>query len=347
MHTIGAGGGSMGWIDPGGMLRVGPESAGAEPGPACYGGGGTTATVTDANLVLGRLLPEAFLGGAMVLDVEAAREALARLGAGLGLTAVAAARGVIRVANENMARALRVISVGRGVDPRGMALASFGGAGGLHVCALAEALGMGRALVPFQSGVLSALGMLVAPAGRQLARTCPGLVAAMDPGTAEALAAELEAAGREAMTAEGVAPESTRAERTLDLRYRGQSFTLNLPWDGPLAGMEEAFHRAHRARYGHAMEVPVELVNLRVALHGPAALPGELPRGAMVAGAPRGAARVDGVDAPVPVWDRGSLAPGRPVTGPALVVETVATTYVAPGWRAVADPWGNLLLERG
>jgi len=206
MHTIGAGGGSIARVDAGGLLRVGPESAGAAPGPACYGQGGRAPTVTDANLALGRLVPEAFLGGAMRLDATSARQTLGGLGHQLGLSAEAAAEGIVRVANEHMSRALRVISVQRGVDPRAMTLVSFGGAGGLHVCALAEALGMRRALAPIHAGVLSALGMLVAPPGRQLSRTVNGLLAQMPEEAIEAAFDELAATGLDALAAEGVDP---------------------------------------------------------------------------------------------------------------------------------------------
>jgi N-methylhydantoinase A len=195
MHTIGAGGGSIARLDAGGMLRVGPESAGADPGPACYGRGGHEATVTDANLVLGRLDANRFLGGRMRLDSEAARAALAGLAQGTGLSIEEAALGVVRLADEHMARALRVISVQRGLDPRDFVLTSFGGAGGLHVCALAEALGMSRALVPVHAGVLSALGMVVTPAGRTLTRTRLGLLDGADDLEIEAALSELAESG--------------------------------------------------------------------------------------------------------------------------------------------------------
>ena len=238
MHTIGAGGGSIARLDAGGALLVGPESAGADPGPACYGNGGREATVTDANLVLGRLLPDAFLGGRMRLDADAARQALHRLGTAMGLPAEHAAEqaaiGIIDLANEHMARALRVISVQRGIDPRSAHLCSFGGAGGLHVCALADALGMTRAIVPERAGVLSALGMLVAPPGRLLTRTWLGPLAARDDAEVAVALDALAQQGVEALAAEGIDPALTAREDSVDLRYRGQSYTLNLPWQGKL-----------------------------------------------------------------------------------------------------------------
>jgi len=346
MHTIGAGGGSIATVDAGGLLQVGPESAGADPGPACYGLGGRQATVTDANLVLGRLQPQAFLGGEMRLDVAAARRAVLQVARVLGMELEAAAQGIIAVANEHMAQALRVISVQRGVDPRGHVLVSFGGAGGLHVCALAEALGMRRALVPLQAGVLSALGMLVAPRARQLSRTLTGELAAIPAAELQRQLAELAEAGLAGLLAEGVAAGEIHTGFGVDLRYRGQSSTLSLAWQGA-ARTEEAFHRAHEQRYGHRLQAPVELVNVRCNLHGeppPIRMP-ELPPaqpGAVAADS----VRVSGYAAPVPVWAREALGAGQVFPGPALVTETVATTWLPAGWCCEVDLRGNLLLER-
>ncbi|HEC15853.1 MAG TPA: hydantoinase/oxoprolinase family protein [Sedimenticola sp.] len=345
MHTIGAGGGSIARIDAGGMLQVGPESAGADPGPACYGRGGERPTVTDANLVLGRLRADAFLGGRMRLDEGAARAALGALAGRMGTSPEEAAMGVIRVANEHMARALRVISVQRGVDPRGFTLISFGGAGGLHVCALAEALGMRHALAPVHAGVLSALGMLATRPGRQLSRTRLGLLADMDAAALERELEQMAAGGRAALGEEGVAAEAVMAEYSLDLRYRGQSYTLNVPWTG-IAGAAEAFARRHEARYGHRMGTPVELVNLRVALHGPAAPVSLDAPDRRDEAVPETSGRVYGIGRAVPVYPREALAAGQLIAGPALITETVATTWLAPGWICRVDGVGNLLLER-
>ena len=343
MHTIGAGGGSIARVDAGGLLRVGPESAGALPGPVCYGRGGGEATVTDANLVLGRLRADAFLGGDMRLDAEAARAALARLGKPLGLTAEAAAEGVIALANEYMARALRVISVQRGHDPRDFTLMCFGGAGGLHVCALAASLDMRRALVPVHGGVLSAFGMLVAPPGRELSRTLNEMLGHIEPERLEQVFAELETQGREALAAEGVG--DVAVQRRLDLRYHGQSYTLTVDWLG-LAASVEAFHAMHETRYGHRLETAVELVNVRVGLSGPAP---EIHPGAgagMAAGGHAGQVFLHGVPGKAGVFARHSLAAGQIIEGPALVTEQVATTYIEPGWQAEVDAMGNLLLDR-
>ena len=344
MHTIGAGGGSIAWIDDGGLLQVGPESAGAAPGPACYGRGGTRATVTDANLVLGRLRADAFLGGGMRLNEEAARAACARLAEPLGMAPEQVAEGIIRIANEHMAQALRVMSVQRGIDPRDLTLVSFGGAGGLHVCALAGALGMTRALVPVHAGVLSALGMLVAPRERRLSQSRIGLLEQTGESALQAAFDGLIEQGRAALVEEGVAPDTITVRRSLDLRYRGQSHTLNVDWQDT-AATARAFHAQHERRYGHRLDLPVELVNVRVALQSPAP---DLQLAAPLAqtpGRPRGQAELIGIDEPVPVYERPSLAPGQRLPGPVLVTETVATTFVAPGWIGEVDEAGNLKLD--
>ncbi|HYQ71917.1 MAG TPA: hydantoinase/oxoprolinase family protein, partial [Gammaproteobacteria bacterium] len=346
MHTIGAGGGSIAVVDAGGLLQVGPESAGADPGPACYGQGGEQATVTDANLVLGRLLPDAFLGGAMRLDVAAAHRAVSQVAGALHMDTEAAAAGIVALANEHMVQALRVISVQRGVDPGRHVLVSFGGAGGLHVCALAEALGMQHALVPVQAGVLSALGMLVAPRARQLSRTLKGMLTGFSTQALQRQLESLAVTGRKELQAEGVAVTGIHANFSLDLRYRGQSSTLVLTWRG-ITATEAAFHLAHERRYGHRLNTPVEVVNLRCSLQGPAPsvrLP-ELPPAPPGAAAP-GRARVHGCAGDVPVWSRALLGAGSVFAGPAVITETVATTWLPFGWRCTVDACGNLLLER-
>ncbi len=342
MHTIGAGGGSLARVDAGGLLQVGPESAGADPGPACYGRGGREPTVTDANLLLGRLRPGAFLGGAMRLDVAAARQAMLPLAGRLGLTVEAAAQGVVDLANEHMAQALRVISVQRGEDPQDYVLVSFGGAGGLHVCALAEALNMGRALVPVHAGVLSALGMLAAPRGRQRSQTLTGPLAEFNDADLEQRLVALAQDGVVALCREGVRSEDIRHDYSLDLRYLGQSYTLNLPWES-VAASGAAFHVLHEQRYGHRMAQAVELVNLRVALTVATEPPVLVERVAQ-AGVGPDYCTLPGRAQPVPVWRREALLTGQPVQGPALITETVSTTYLAPGWQAEADAVGNLHL---
>jgi N-methylhydantoinase A len=344
MHTIGAGGGSLAWLDAGGMLQVGPQSAGADPGPACYGRGGAAPTVTDANLALGRLQADAFLGGSMPLDRDAATAALARVAAATGASPLALARDIVAVVNEHMAQALRTIAIRRGVDPRDYRLVSFGGAGGLHVCALAELLGIHRAIVPVHGGVLSALGMLLARPGRQLScsmvRPLSGSLAAH----VETGLADLAAEGVAALVDEGFDAAELATSPSVDLRYAGQSNTLNLPWEG-VVPTSAAFHALHQRRYGHRLSLPVELVNLRQSVQAPAtdiALP-RLPAGA--AAGPYAWCRVDGRDRPVPRFRRDDMAPGQAVTGPALIEERVATTWLAAGWTLRVDAIGNLVLD--
>ena len=346
MHTIGAGGGSIAAIDSGGLLQVGPESAGASPGPACYGQGGELPTVTDANLVLGRLQPDAFLGGSMSLDAEAAAVAVKTIARQLQLGLEEAAHGIIALANEHMAQALRVISVQRGIDPRPYMLVSFGGAGGLHVCALADALGLSRALVPVHAGVLSALGMLAAPRSRQLSRTLTGVLTEFSE---EAVTQSLQAlanSGTQELIAEGVDAADIETDFSLDLRYQGQSYTLNLPWQG-LGVTAAAFHAVHEQRYGHRLAVAVELVNLRCRLQSspPQMQLPAVANSVTVAIEPL-LASLAGVREPVPVWSRNDLYDGQTFAGPALVTETVATTWLPAGWQCRVDPLGNLLLER-
>jgi len=344
MHTIGAGGGSIAWLDGGGMLQVGPESAGADPGPACYGRGGTRPAVTDANLLLGRLQASAFLGGDMALDPAAARDAMEPMAAALDTDLAGAARAIIDIANAHMARALRAISIKRGIDTRDHLLVSFGGAGGLHVCELAEALGMRRAMVPSQGGVLSALGMLAARPGRQMSRT---LMCLLDEDGVDARVvretARLQDLAGEALGGEGIALADCETQVSADLRYRGQSYTLNIAWQGA-ADTAAAFHRRHSARYGHDLDQPVELVTLRLAVQGPGSgvvLPGQHARGPVSAVSRHW---IEGLGE-VPLFHRSDLPSETRIEGPAIIAEHVATTWVAPGWEVQVDTYGNLLIE--
>lgn len=344
MHTIGAGGGSIARVDAGGMLQVGPESAGAAPGPACYGKGGRVSTVTDANLLLGRLLPDAFLGGGMSLDRAAAERAMLSVAEALSCTLEEAAEGVIRVANEHMSHALRVISVQRGIDPRGFSLVSFGGAGGLHVCALAESLGMEQAMIPLHGGVLSALGMLVAPRGRELSRSNITLLDALEEQEIESLFLQLAQQGSDALVEEGVERKAIELLRSVDLRYRGQSFTLNLLWSG-CEGAAEAFHQAHQARYGHNFDFPVELVNVRVKVRERSQLPFSLNMDLSPQQLEPNYVEMAGMGK-IPVYPRAALQVGQQLDGPALITEQVSTSLVALGWCCCVDPTGVLLLNK-
>ncbi|VAW80115.1 N-methylhydantoinase A [hydrothermal vent metagenome] len=345
MHTIGAGGGSVSRLDEGGMLRVGPESAGADPGPACYGRGGSRATVTDANLVLGRLRPDAFLGGEMSLDPKAAQQVISALAGQMGVSLQQAAHGVIDLANEHMAQALRVISVQRGINPAGFSLVAFGGAGGLHVCALADALGMHQAMVPAAAGVLSALGMLVAPRGRQMSRTLRGLLSEQNDVGLQTAFQRLVDQGLGELREEGVQDAAVDSTYSLDLRYAGQSFSLTIPFES-VAGAGEAFHEAHQLRFGHRLDVAVEVVNLRVAL-STAGEPLRIQKDDVSgSGEPVELARLEGLSSMVPVWRPSDLICGQVYIGPLLIVDEVATVFAEPGWCLRKEADGSLLLTK-
>jgi N-methylhydantoinase A len=345
MHTIGAGGGSIAYVDEGGMLQVGPESAGADPGPACYGQGGQDVTVTDANLILGRLLPDAFLGGGMKLDVKAATAVMSQLAQQLDLDIVAVAEGVIRVANEHMARALRVMSDQRGIDPRELTLVSFGGAGGLHVCALAEAMGMHRAMVPINAGVLSALGMLAAPRARQMSRTLNVEFGGCDEASLESEFCDLETIAKDELSQEGVSEAELTIERSLDLRYRGQTYCLNIPWQDVPSSVT-AFHKLHEARYGHRLDQVIELVNVRVRVQGGVPPIKLVNLNSEASQDWQGCfTSVYGINEKVAVFERAELYKDQEIQGPALIAETVSTTYLATGWLCRVDAYGNLLLK--
>jgi len=343
MHTIGAGGGSIAQVDAGGLLLVGPESAGADPGPACYGRGGRQPTVTDANVVLGRLLPQSFLGGSMSLDKSAAVAAVKTIADALSsdekpMSVEQAAQGIIDVVNDHMVRALRVMSVERGEDPKDFTLVCFGGAGGLHVCALAEELEMKRALVPVNAGVLSALGMLAAEASRERSRTLNRCLQDCDGENIEQLFAELLAHATQEL---GATAKSINTSLSVDVRYRGQSHALNLPWTG-LQEIAQAFHKKHEDSYGHQLAMEIELVNLRVrATEQRQAF--VLPRWQPTAEPVTVTTAMPGITEPVPVIDRATLTAGQQLSGPVLITETSSTTWLAPGWTAEVDNVGNLL----
>ncbi len=339
MHTIGAGGGSIAYLDSGGMLQVGPESAGASPGPACYGKGGLLPTVTDANLVLGRMPENSLLGGYLPLQKSLAEKAVNNLASAMNVSLAEAARGIVDIANEHMARALRVISVQKGYDPNDFTLVSFGGAGGLHVCALAEKLEIKQVLVPVYAGVLSALGMLATRPGRQLSRTQVCLLNTRNDQSLEKAFRQLAARGRDALLAEGAADNAISASYSLDLRYRGQSSTLNIAWQDILS-CEQQFHDTHERRYGHRLDMPVELVNIRVGIHGEGINLSLQNQEFSVTGSRREFSRG------IPVYPREILKTEEVVNGPAIIVEKVSTTWQAEGWSSRRDYSGNLLLTR-
>ncbi len=355
MHTIGAGGGSIAQLDAGGLLLVGPESAGADPGPACYGKGGKRPTVTDANVVLGRLLPQSFLGGNMLLDKDAAITAVKTIAEPLALSVELAARGIIDVVNDHMVRALRVMSVERGEDPKEFTLVSFGGAGGLHVCALAEELEMKKALVPVNAGVLSALGMLAAEASCERSRTINKCLKDCDAENIKQIFSELVNHAKNELTNNSCHSEpngegsysdkfrNIKTSLTIDVRYQGQSHALNLPWSD-LKNIEKAFHRKHQDSYGHQLDIDIELVNVRVRAivqRQPFVIPEWQP----VEPLRKELTAMPGIKEPVAVINRAGLKAGQKINGPALITETSSTSWLAKAWSAEVDTVGNLLFS--
>ena len=330
VHTVGAGGGSIAWRDEGGALRAGPRSAGAAPGPACYGHGGDEPTVTDANLLLGLLDDGSPLAGGVALDRSAAEAAVSRLAGEVGLSGEDAAAGIVRVANAEMAQAVRVVTVERGIDPRGLALVAFGGAGPLHAAAIAEELGMARVVAPVTAGVLSALGLAVSERRRDLVESV--LLAGEDL-TREAAAAVVKRLGARGREELGAPDAALRA--TYELRYSGQAFEL--PIEGELApepdDLRSAFDRAHAERYGYAdPAAELELVTVRVA----AALPGSDPTAPQAAPARRlgvRTARFGESRHETPVFGPGTIE----VEGPAILALPGSTLVVPPAWSAKAD----------
>jgi len=347
IHTAGAGGGSIARFDPGGMLRVGPESAGSDPGPICFGRG-VSATVTDANLLLGRLAPESFLGGSVPLERERAEELMLAQAGSLGSMAEFAA-GIVRVVEAEMEKAIRVISVERGYDPRDFALIAFGGGGPLHACALARMLRIPTVVIPSMPGALSALGILMADVVRDYARTV--MLTADETGGLEKHFAELESQARTEFAAEGL---DCTAEYSLDLRYAGQGYELNVPWrvrDAAKSIVE--FHRIHRERYGFCDPVKrVEIVNLRLRLVASRA-PYTPPRREPVPGDGAAACYArrpiyfDGGFVPSLLYHREHLKPGDSIAGPAMITEYTSATLLPPACRAVVDPFANLVITSG
>jgi N-methylhydantoinase A len=357
---VGAGGGSEAWIDAGGALRVGPRSAGAVPGPVCYGQGGTTPTITDANLLLGRLNAEFFLGGEIALDLEASREAvMACCGQPLGLDPLQAASGIVEIANAHMMGAIRLISVQRGNDPRDFVLVAFGGAGPLHANALARELGIPTILIPPSPGIASALGMLMTDLTHEFVATRRQLLAMLEPAALVALFSDYEVQGGDRLAREGVAPTQRRLVRTLDLRYRGQSHELTVtvpagdltPQD--LERVQEQFHEAHARAYGYAArEDAVELVNVRLTAIGVSPRPRlkALPRGTgdcQEAVKGRRAIWFSETSGFVscPIVDRYRLRWGDRVPGPAVIEEFDSTTVIHPDYEVQTDEFGSLLLQ--
>jgi N-methylhydantoinase A len=359
MHSVGAGGGSVAWVDVDGSLQVGPRSAGATPGPAAYGLGGTEPTVTDANVVLGRIGTTRRLGGSIAIDRERAHRALGDLGTrlGRGLTVEALAEGIVRIAVARMTSAIREISIQRGHDPRDFTLIAFGGAGPMHALALAQEIGIPRVLVPRHPGNFSALGLLASQIKHDDVRTRVGPLRDRLTAAGE-LFLEMERAARSQLELEGFEPAQQRLLRSLDLRYQSQAFELNVALGesdaaGPgLPAIEADFHRQHLQAYGHAnAEAPIELVNARLTAYGLVPKPaGERYRSTAAsidaAFAERRRVWLDGAANDCPVWERERLPEHAAFRGPAIVEEFGATTVVPPGWRGVVDEHGNLRFAR-
>ena len=361
IHTVGAGGGSIARVDAGGALTVGPQSAGADPGPACYGRGDQL-TVSDANLLLGRLRPDHFLGGRLTLDLPRSQGLMASLAGRLALAEKDAALGILRVVNANMERAIRAISLERGYDPRTFTLVPFGGAGPVHGCELAQELGIPRVLIPARPGILSALGVAIADVVKDYSRTVMLRGSDLDRSRLEEEFHGMEGLARDELVQEGLPAERMTARRFLDVRYLGQSFELTVDYptsrgarttEGLTRAISDSFYRAHLQRFGYADRgEPVEIVNLRLKLDLAVEKPDLPPM--PPAGQDPSQARIATVgvvfregELDSPLYQRELLATGNRISGPALVVQLDTTTVVPPGWHGEIDPYGNLLLAMG
>ncbi len=381
LAEVSAGGGTIAYGDPGGALRVGPLSAGADPGPVCYGRGGTDPTVTDANLLLGHLDAAGLLGGAMPVDRDAVEGSMSALATRLGLETLSLAAGIVRLVDADMARALRIVSVERGYDPRRFTMIAFGGGGPLHACALAATLGIPRVVVPTGPGLFSASGLLTSPLKVALVRPVLSEATTTDANALARRFAALEDEARAELARQGGAPADVSTERTLDLRYAGQSFELSVPIppistgpgptpaEDPLRATVERFHARHQEVYGYASPGhAVDVVAARLSATAPAGLsvaasvlsltesrgrPGNAEGGGRREGAAasepaaRRAVYFEGVGfVPTPVYWREALSPGAVLEGPTVVQQYDTTTLLHPGWRLEVDPIGNLVLSR-
>ena len=361
LHTVGAGGGSIAWLAGGRSLKVGPDSAGANPGPACYGRGGAQPTVTDANLVLGRITPT-IAGGSVSLHLDQATQVVAELAAGLKLDTIAAAEGILRIAVENIAAGIRTVSVKRGRDPRSYALVAFGGAGPLHACYLADWLGMQRVIIPPNPGVTSAYGLLLTDVRVDLVHTDVQREDRLDVDRITAEIQDLERRVTARLEDEGLLTQATRLDHFVDMRYAGQAYEIRVPLaiDPATPDIQThiqraiiAFHASHKDRYGYsyAGKELVELVNLGVTglglltrPHVPQAQPaGTSPERARTG---QTAVYFSKSTLDTPVYDRSALQTGNELSGPAIIQQYDATTVVEPGWSGRVDQWGTLRLER-
>jgi N-methylhydantoinase A len=350
---IGAGGGSIAWIDQGGALKIGPKSAGAVPGPACYGKGGTEPTVTDANLIAGRINPDYFLGGEIEVSVDLARQAMAPIAAALGVSVDEAALGVIRLANANMINALKLVSVRRGYDPRDFAMIAFGGGGAMHAAALATELRVGVVIIPPAPGHFSAWGMLMTDPMQDFIQT------ALTPAVSESrerIAAIFNSMAEEARSffaSAGFDPADVATERYGDLRYLGQEHTVQVPFpDDPvdIAAVNEAFHALHERAYTFRLDSPIEIVNFHVVGRVATPKPSLASPAVGGSGQPKGQRMVDFDESgrlETTIYERADLAHGVTIAGPVVIEEPASTTVVYPGQRVTLDPLGNLRIETG
>jgi len=342
--TIGAGGGSIARVDAGGAMRVGPESAGANPGPVVYGGGGQHVTVSDANAILGRLDSEHFLGGTMSLDMKAGHQAMQKLATQINFDEVETAKGVIDIANVNIDRAVRRVSIARGHDPRDFTLVAFGGAGPLHACEVAQQLDIPRVLVPHTPGVLCALGLLVADVAVEYSRSVMRLATRNIIAKLRAKQSELMSIGKRDLEQEGIHEDNMVFKISLDLRYEGQAYELNVPFGRNII---QAFHEIHELTYGHSMQDRrIEIVNMR--LNGTGIID-KVTFNAVVA-EPSHATPFDEKDSPlggvIKLYNRDDLNVGAEFAGEALVFQLDSTTYIPSGWLARVDGYMNLILEK-
>ncbi|MCH2115659.1 MAG: hydantoinase/oxoprolinase family protein [Pirellulales bacterium] len=358
---IGAGGGSIAWVDPGGALRVGPQSGGADPGPACYGKGQTEPTITDANLVLGRLNPDYFIGGEKPLDQGLAEKAVQTIADQLGMPLVEAANGIVQIANAKMLAAIRLISVQRGFDPREFVLVAFGGAGPLHAGALATGMGMAKVLIPMSPGVTSALGLLVSDIRHDFVQTSIGATANIKWTVLNRIFNELREKAREVMATEGIAETDQSFDHFLDMRYIGQSYELKVAVpqrtleQADAAELNQRFYQEHERAYGYSTsDQPTEIVNVRISAIGSISRPQlrVFEEGGLDSSAARKNRRqVYFPEAkktlPCEVYDRYQLKYGNRIAGPAIVEEIDSTVLIHPGSHADVDRFGNLVIETG
>jgi N-methylhydantoinase A len=359
VNAIGAGGGSLVWLDAAGGLRVGPGSAGADPGPACYGRGGEQATVTDASIVLGYLNPDYFAGGSMCLNPQRAHDVIAETVAKpLGFTVERAAQGIHRVINAQMAEGIRQVSIRRGYDPRRFALVALGGAGAVHAAALAEELDIGKVIVPRTPGVLSAAGLLMAPIEHEVTTSMQRELNGLAPSEVTDVLQNLDNGCRALMAAEGVATEGTEISHFADVCYVGQSHYLGVPLnmqaDAPFERLYSDFKAEHDRIHGHAMDAPVRVVNLRsVHMLKSDIVPandGDIAKDDSMATDSQKTERdvlFVNADAPIStkVYNRDGLMPGHKIAGPAIIEQADTTTVVPPGWEALVQPSGDIILE--